>query len=65
VDFISCQINHLLVGLGQEVQTEKPKLLRKCIESSRPKDAMLLLARLGMDVEKQLDKVGLTFDLEA
>ena len=45
-------VNLLLVGLGQEIQTEKPKLLRKALACSDPVAARALLARCGMDVEK-------------
>lgn len=40
------EVNELLVGLGQETQTEMPKLLRKCSECSRPVDAFSLIERL-------------------
>ena len=46
-------VNVLLVGLGQEVQTEKAKLLTKCASSSDPPRAMRLAATLGVDVAKQ------------
>ena len=46
------EVNLLLVGFGQEIQTEKPKLLRKALGCSDPVAARALLARCGMDVEK-------------
>ena len=46
------EVNLLLVGFGQEIQTEKPKLLRKALACSDPVAARALLARCGMDVEK-------------
>ena len=45
-------VNLLIVGLGQEIQTEKPKLLRKALACSDPAAARALLARCGMDVDK-------------
>ena len=45
-------VNWLLVGLGQELQTQKPKLLRKALASSDPAYAVALLGRIGMDVDK-------------
>ena len=52
-------VNLILVGLGQEVQTEKAKLLSKCCECSRPADALRLAALLGIKVQKELKKSGL------
>ncbi|KAJ8613259.1 hypothetical protein CTAYLR_004542 [Chrysophaeum taylorii] len=46
------RFNLELVGLGQEVQTEKPKLLAKSLLSSDPKTALRLLKTLGLDVHK-------------
>mmetsp|Transcript_48546 Transcript_48546/g.82870 ORF Transcript_48546/g.82870 Transcript_48546/m.82870 type:complete len:293 (+) Transcript_48546:1-879(+) len=54
------EMNVLLVGLGQETQTEMPKLLGKCLSCSRPEGAFQLLVRLGVNVEKQLVKAGLS-----
>jgi endonuclease-3 len=45
-------VNILLVGLGQEVQTEKAKLLGKCARCSDPQRAFRLVATLGVDVPK-------------
>jgi endonuclease-3 len=52
-------VNLVLVGLGQEVQTEKAKLLSKCCGCSRPADALRLAALLGIKVQKELKKAGL------
>ena len=52
-------VNLVLVGLGQEVQTERHKLLSKCCGCSRPEDALRLAAVLGLDVRKELEKAGL------
>ena len=52
-------VNWLLVGLGQEVQTEKPKLLRKALASSDPAYAVAFLGRIGMDTAKVAKAEGL------
>lgn len=52
-------VNWLLVGLGQEVQTQKPKLLRKALASSDPTYAVALLGRIGMDCAKVAKAEGL------
>ena len=52
-------VNWLLVGLGQEVQTEKPKLLRKALAASDPAFALGLLVALGVDVVKVAKKEGI------
>jgi len=52
-------VNMLLVGLGQEVQTQKAKLLTKCIECSNPQRALQLAGQLGVNVEKEVTKAGL------
>ena len=53
-------VNILLVGLGQEVQTEKPKLLGKALGCSDPAGALRLLGTLGLDVPKEMAKAGLS-----
>ena len=45
-------VNLLWVGLGQEVQQYPEKILTKALNCSRPKAALHLLKRLGMDVRK-------------
>ena len=52
-------VNWLLVGLGQEVQTEKPKLLRKALAADDPAFAVGLVAALGVDVARVAAKEGL------
>ncbi|KAG8469081.1 hypothetical protein KFE25_007599 [Diacronema lutheri] len=52
-------VNVVLVGLGQEVQTEKAKLLRKCLACSDPPRALELLATLGVNVERERAKAQL------
>lgn len=51
-------VNLLWVGFGQEVQQFKPKMLRKALDSSRPKDALKLINRLGLDYRKEGEKLG-------
>ena len=58
------EINALWVGLGQEVQQQKEKVLLKAIKSSRPKDAINLLKRLGMNCKSVAKKYGLESLLE-
>ena len=52
-------MNWLLVGLGQEVQTEKPKLLRKALAASDPEYAVAFLGRIGMNTAKVAKEEGL------
>ena len=56
-------VNLLLVGLGQEVQTEKEKLLRKCLASSDPTAALRLVSTLGIDVKKVAKKAGIEIEV--
>jgi len=49
-------VNELLVGFGQEIQTEKAKLLRKCLACSNPEAALELVRVCGVNVEKELSK---------
>lgn len=53
------EVNVILVGLGQEVQTEKAKLLRKALACSDPPRALELIATLGVDVERERARVQL------
>ena len=48
-----------LVGLGQEMQTEKPKLLKKALEASDPAAALDVLSAIGVDVPKVAKQEGL------
>ena len=52
-------VNLLLVGLGQEVQTERPKLLGKALGCSDPERALRLLATLGVPLGRALKAAGL------
>ena len=51
-------VNYVWVGFGQESQQQKPKLLRKALDCSRPLDALTLLKRVGLDPVKEGDKAG-------
>ena len=53
------EVNLLLVGLGQEVQTERAKLLKKCLACSDPLRALRLAETLGVPVEKALKAADL------
>lgn len=52
-------VNVVLVGLGQEMQTEKPKLLKKALEASDPAAALDVLSAIGVDVPKVAKQEGL------
>nr|QDO16376.1 endonuclease III-like protein 1 [Lingulodinium polyedra] len=43
-------VNLLMVGLGQQLQTARAKALRRCFEVSKPMEALGLLERLGLDL---------------
>ena len=58
-------VNLLWVGMGQEVQQFKPKLLRKALDCSRPKEALKLVKRLGLDYHKEGKKLGLEEEIQA
>jgi len=45
-------VNLILVGLGQEVQTEQQKLISKALKSSNPSAALDLLNKLGLNPKK-------------
>jgi endonuclease III len=53
------EVNLLWVGFGQEVQQQKPKVLRKALDCSRPSEALRLLKRCGLDYSKEGAKLGL------
>ncbi len=46
-------VNELWVGIGQEVQRVKPKLLRKALDCSRTVEALKLVKHLGLDYNKE------------
>jgi endonuclease-3 len=58
-------VNLLWAGMGQEVQLCKPKLLRKALDCSRPKEALKLVKQLGLDYIKEGKKLGWTEDIQA
>jgi endonuclease-3 len=53
-------INVLTVGLGQGIQqpAERHRLLRRCVDCSRPSDALRLVHLLGADISSAADKVS-------
>lgn len=53
------EVNLLWVGFGQEVQQFKPKILRKALDCSKPREALKLLKRCGLDYRKEGKKLGL------
>lgn len=57
-------VNILWVGFGQEVQQFKPKVIRKALECSRPADALRLLKRLGVDLKKEGEKMGVAEEIK-
>jgi len=53
-------INVLIVGLGQGIQqpAERHRLLRRCVDCSRPGDALRLVHLLGADLSSAADKAS-------
>ena len=48
-------INLLLVGVGQEVQQERQKLLKKCLQlkpKTKQEKALKIIKKLGVNVKK-------------
>ena len=45
-------MNYVWVGLGQEIQTQKEKLLRKVLACSDPTRGLKLLKTFGINVKK-------------
>jgi len=58
------EVNVLWVGIGQETQQQKEKALRKALDCSRPADALRLIRRLRLNVEKEAKKFGLKDEVE-
>jgi hypothetical protein len=58
-------VNVLWVGMGQEVQQFQDKLLRKCLDCSRPMEALKLIKRLGLDYNKVGTKMGWMEEIKA
>ena len=59
------EVNVLWVGFGQEVQQEKSKILRKALICSRPKDALQLLKRCGLDTRKVGKELDILNEIDA
>ena len=57
-------VNILWVGFGQEVQQESQKILRKAMVCSRPKDAIQLLHRCGLNYRKVGKEMDIIDDIE-
>jgi len=51
------EVNLLWVGFGQEVQQEKPKILRKALRCDRPIEAIRLLRSVDFDVVGEWKKM--------
>jgi endonuclease III len=58
------EVNLLWVGFGQEVQQDKGKILRKAVACSRPKEALNLLKRCGLDYRKVGSELGIMDEVE-
>jgi len=48
------------VGFGQESQQQKEKAIKKAIACSRPKEALNLLKRVGVDLKKEAARYEIT-----
>ena len=58
-------VNLLWVGVGQEVQQQKEKVLKKCIASSDPKESLKLVDRLGLNIKKEGKRYQLEQEIRA
>ena len=58
------QVNCLWVGFGQETQQQKEKVIRKALASSKPTDALKLLKKVGVNIEKEAKKFGLNEEVK-
>lgn len=58
------EVNALWVGFGQETQQQKEKILRKALNSSRSKEALKLLQKVGVDLKKESIKFGLADEVQ-
>ena len=56
-------MNYTWVGFGQELQTDKEKLLRKVLKSSDPALGIRLLKTFGVDVKKVAAKAKIELPL--
>ena len=59
------EINYLFVGFGQEAQQQKEKILLKAIRCSRPKEAINLLKRVGVDCKAVATKCDVLEEYKA
>ena len=59
------EVNVLWVGFGQEVQQQKEKTLRKALACSVPGEALDLVQRLRLDVEKEGKRFGLEEEIKS
>jgi len=59
------KMNVLWVGLGQESQQCKERILRKALACSQPFDALKLLERVGVNLIKEGKKYGLEDEIQA
>lgn len=53
------QVNCLWVGFGQETQQQKEKVIRKALGCSKPAEALKLLKKIGINLDKEAKKYGL------
>ena len=58
-------VNVLWVGVGQETQQQKEKIIKKAIASSRPADSLKLIRKLGVDLTKEGKRFGLEEEIKA
>jgi len=58
-------VNVLWVGIGQETQQQKEKIIKKAIASSRPADALGLIRKLGVDLVREGKRYGLEDEIQA
>ena len=59
------EVNYVWVGFGQQVQQQSGKMLVKALKCSRPKEAIKLLRRLGVNCEKEAEKMNVVEDYKA
>ena len=57
-------VNVLWVGVGQETQQQKEKIIKKAIASSRPADSLKLIRKLGVDLTKEGKRFGLEEEIK-
>ena len=57
-------VNLLWVGFGQEVQQQKEKMLRKILGCSKRKEAIALVKKLRLDVNKEAKRFGMEDEIQ-